>query len=354
MVFLVLDKPEEKGQVNIIEHTAEITTDIVTVATTTEIATANAPRQEGVTYYTPYSEDVEGRQINYIYVYGNTAYEYYNYVESIAERYANAVNKAAASLPNTKVYCMVLPTSIGIVLHDNVANNLPVSNQRDSQNKIIDKLSGAIGVPVYDELKNHKDEYLYFRTDHHWTALGAYYAYGAFMNAKGESARALTDFTESRAEGYLGSFYRDTDNAQSLAATPDTVFTYTPKCNYSFSISQSDERGFYSYPLVGDAANMGQSGKYLAFIGGDNALSLLENHDNPNGKTLVVVKDSFGNALIPFFAYDYHKVYVIDFRHFSGQITDFAKKVNANELLFASNMSMTRNGSLVTKLSERI
>lgn len=75
-------------------------------------------------------------------------------------------------------------------------------------------------VAVLDALKNHNSEYLYFKTDHHWTADGAYYAYKELMKAKGMTPSPLTDFTKSEYPGFVGSFYQYSNQSETLKNNP--------------------------------------------------------------------------------------------------------------------------------------
>ena len=112
----------------------------------------------------------------------DAAYELYNYVNSYASRYAKAVNDLTRKLDSSiKVYDIVAPTSVGITFPDNKKKKLNSSDQEEALNNIEKKLSGRENfVPLYDILMQHRTEYIFFRTDHHWTSLGAYYAYCAF------------------------------------------------------------------------------------------------------------------------------------------------------------------------------
>ena len=104
--------------------------------------------------------------------------------------------------------------------------------------------------------------------------------------------------------------------------------------------------------VISDPTNYGLSGKYLAFIGGDNAYTLITNKDKHDGSRCIVVKESFGNAFVPFLADHYEKVYVIDYRYWDGKLVDFVRKTRAKEVLLVNNISMTRNAYLIGMLSK--
>ena len=107
---------------------------------------------------------------------------------------------------------MIVPTSIDIMLPESTRAGL----NTDDQKKAIDYMYGSMldetkKVNIYDILMSHNDEYLYFRTDHHWTALGAYYAYEEFAKAKGVKPLPLSKYEKVDFPDFLGSFYADTE-----------------------------------------------------------------------------------------------------------------------------------------------
>lgn len=302
-------------------------------------------------------ENAVEQNLGAIYIYDDSAYEYYNFVQSTADKYVSAVNAAATSLKGSgiNVYNMILPTSMDIKLNDKTRGKLNSSDQKDAINYMYSKTDDSVKtVALYDLLKAHRDEYIYFRTDHHWTSLGAYYAYAQFMTVKGAQFKQLSNFTQYQFDGFLGSFYTDTGKNQNLAKSPDTVYAYMPPFNVSFRMKEKGAADFIDWPLICDASDYSESYKYLCFIGGDNPISVIENKDMQNGETCVLVKESFGNAFAPYLACNYQYVYIIDYRYYDGDITDFAKEKGATDLILQNNISMTRNQSLVDKFSETL
>lgn len=302
-------------------------------------------------------DNIIEQQLNSIYIYGNTAYEYYNFSQSTADKYISAVNKAAdeAKANGINLYNMVIPTSIDITLNEKSRSKLNSSDQKEAISYIYSKMNDNVKtVQVFDLLKAHKDEYIYFRTDHHWTALGAYYAYAQYMTVKGGKYELLSNFTEYEFSPYLGSFYNSSGKSASLAQTPDSVFAYKSKYNISFKMRQQGDTDYTEWPLICDATDYSESNKYLCFIGGDNPISVIENNDMTDGETCVLVKESFGNAFAPYLACNYKYVYVIDYRYFGEDITAFAKEKGASDIIIQSNISMTRNASLVDKLAASV
>lgn len=285
---------------------------------------------------------------------GNAAYEYYNFSQAVADSYAKHVNYLAKQLKSSgskaQVYDILVPTSIDITLDEGTRSSINSSDQEKAMKYIYASMSQDVKtVNIYDTLKLHKDEYIYYRTDHHWTALGAYYAYAKFCEEKGITPVALDKYEEKDYGEFLGSFYNDTNKNKKLEKHSDELIAYKPK--YSTDMVYTDTKGTkISWPLVHDVSDYPLGYKYSAFAGGDNPFTKVVNKDFDGGRSCVVIKESFGNAMIPFLAGSYKKVYVIDYRTWKGSLSKFVKENNVNDVIFINNMSATRADPLVTSL----
>ena len=107
-------------------------------------------------------------------------------------------------------------------------------------------------------------------------------------------------------------------------------------------------------PMLYDETNAPASYKYGTFICGDNPLSTITNESLTDGEACLVVKESFGNAFVPFLVYHYKTVYVIDYRHYTSSLSSFLSTHTVNDIIFVNNVSMTRNSSLVSDLASFI
>ena len=127
-----------------------------------------------------------------LYVKNGTAYSMYYFVQDSATEYIDALNNAAAKLAGkTNVYDILVPNQSGVQLSDKELKKLGGSDQHQAIEYYYSKMKGVKTVDIFDTLKEHKDEYIYFRTDHHWTADGAFYAYEDFCKVKGITAIPL-------------------------------------------------------------------------------------------------------------------------------------------------------------------
>ena len=288
----------------------------------------------------------------------DTAYEYYNFVTDLANDYITAVANAGQKLSGkATVYDMVIPTSIDIMLPESYIekNSLNTSDQKKAIDEYILPSIAAQNpevktISIFDTLKAHANEYLYFRTDHHWTQLGAYYGYEEFCKAKGFDPVPLSDFDRADYTGYLGSFYTSSNSA-ALAANPDTVEAYIPKANVNLSFTQSDGVQVDSWPLIADGEQYDSTSKYIVYCAGDQPYEEIVNNDMAEGPSIVVVKESFGNCFIPFLVNHYKNIYVVDYRYYNGTVSDLVDSTGATDVLLLNNVSMTRNEGLIDSFS---
>ena len=300
------------------------------------------------------SAPAEVKKLSAIAIVGNAAYEYYNFDKTSADIYAAAISRAAQKLSGKcGVYCTVLPTSISM-LDDKTKAQIKCSNQEAAIEYIYSSIDpAATVVDTYNILRRHKDEYLYFRTDHHWTTTAAYYSYTNLMNAAGKKAAALTDFKEHIFEGFLGTLYFSSGKNPVLGNTPDTVYAYEPE---GVEFIHTYEDGYEKdYHIISDASKLGASNKYLTFVCGDHPLGVINNDGIADESACLVIKESFGNAMVPYFTQNYHTVYVADYRYidkvYSGNLEAFVGEHGVNDVFFVNNISATRNITLMKNVS---
>lgn len=285
----------------------------------------------------------------------NTAFEQYSYVDSSAQAYADIVNGVAEKLKGTvQVYDIAIPTAIGIVLPDDIAATLPNNSDQDAAiKKIFAKISDdVVKVNSYDNLMQHRDEYLYFHTDYHWNGRGAYYAYEAFCNAKGITPYTLEERKQQNFENFLGVLYwKNSSEDEALKTNPDTVEAFHPH-SANAKMRYTDQKGdTYDWDIIRDVSDWKPSTKYSTFAAADNPIAVFENPDVTDGSVAVVVKESYGNALMPYLVDHYSTIYEIDYRYWTGNLVDFVREKGANDLIFANNLTMIGSNFLIGKLA---
>lgn len=317
------------------------------VETTTEPEEADSEATKEDSQYEKIESDSKLSNYDGVVVIGNSGYELYTYREDSAKAYAKSVNKLAEKLKGkADVYDIVIPLSSGIVFPDNRRDEVNSSDQKVAMDNIFGMLKdGVKKVDIYDALMSHRTEYIYFRTDHHWTTLGAYYAYQRLCEEKGIEAEDIDSYEKKEFDGFLGSFYNDT-SSEKLKKKPDVVTGYIPKAEATLKYTTTDGQEI-TWPIINDVSSYGAGLKYSAFIGADNPYTIIENSDLTDGSSCIVVKESFGNAFVPFLVDHYQTIYVIDYRYYQGTIEKLVKDTGAQDVILANNLSMIRNQYLV-------
>ena len=300
--------------------------------------------------------EVQGDEERYDAVYrvGDTGYEMYTYVESTAKKYADNINAIADAVAGTAtVYMLPAPLSSGITLPDALYGKDIFSDQKAAEDGIIGFMNDkVVSVPLNKAMMAHRGEYIYFRTDHHWTATGAYYAYAEFCKAAGKTPTPLESYETEEFPGFLGTFYRDTNESSHLGDNPDTVVAYHPLSTEA-TLDYTDKNGqVIRWPIIYDQSSAPASYKYGTFVGGDQPYTIIKNPALTDGSSCVVVKESFGNAFVPFLVDHYETVHVIDYRYWEGSVSDFVKTNGVDDVLFVNNLSAIRSSVLVGYLHD--
>lgn len=260
--------------------------------------------------------------------------------------YAETINKWKEELPNVNVYNMSIPNASAYYLPDSFKDT--VSSQKDNIENIGSELKGIINVDVYDTLDKHKKEYIYSRTDHHWQPLGAYYAGKVFAEKASIDYPDIKFYEECKIEGFLGTMYAYSNYDSELANNPDTFIYYKPDNDYTVRYYDTDFTGGLDSTLFFDGAEGVNC--YSAILGRDEEITEIET-DVDNHRVLVIFKDSYGNALIPFLTHGFEKIYVCDFRYFDCNAIDFCKRVGCTDLLFAISLQSCSTEMHITALN---
>lgn len=311
--------------------TATTTPEASVTETPTAAPTEEPATQDGTIHDNP---EVAGT----VYIADNKGFEIYYFNRGGADAYASMLNTVRSNLPsNVNVYDMLAPTNFSVCLDENIQSSLGGSSARDAFNYIDSLLdTSIIQIPVLDTLINHNAEYIYYNTDHHWTALGAYYAYRQFCSTKGITPHELSYFTEVEYSGFLGTFYSYSNQSEALANNPDTVKAYIPVGTNDETVT--DETGAsYSLSVVNDMTDSSAGSKYSAFLGGDNALIEIDNPNITDESSCVLIKESYGNAFAPFLVDHYQHVYVVDYRYYNQNLSSFISEKGITDVIFLNN-----------------
>ncbi len=356
VVLIVINLGKDKKPANDDASTPPTSGNTVQPDTPDDANTADGDNTPDIPDTTYQKIELKGDQQQYDAVYrvGDTGYEMYTYVDSTAKKYADNVNAVADALAGkATVYMLPIPLSSGVSLPDELYGKDIFADQKDAEGKIIGYMNGNVkSVALYDALLAHRTEYIYFRTDHHWTATGAYYAYEQFCKAKGITPKPLEGYTTDTYDGFLGTFYRDSNENAAMGANPDKVVAYHPLSTEA-TLDYTDKNGqTLRGKIIYDESDAPAGFKYGTFITGDNAYSIINNPDVTDGSSCVVVKESFGNAFVPFLTDHYQTIHVIDYRYWKGSLSQFVTENNIQDVLFVNNLSAIRSTALVGYLHD--
>jgi len=265
----------------------------------------------------------------------------YKFSPASAEAYAKAVNRLRSSVdPKIRIFNLLVPSQIEFLDIDKYRN---LSDSQKNAFRYVNKLLDKAVAPVdaYNVLLNHRGENIYLRTDHHWTALGAYYAYTAFIEMAGDVPVALSRYKTEEIKGYLGTTYAATLN-DSLKKNPDTLMLYIPFTPNEYTVYTSANEALKRNVIESSFVREGII-DYSVFLGGDFPWGVIKTA-NRNKKHLLVLKDSYGNAFISFLLPHYEVIYYVDPRHFKLNLLKFIQDKNITDVLIL-------NGSFVTTYS---
>ena len=262
----------------------------------------------------------------------------------VSTRYAQTLNHYKESLGNgVNVWNMIVPTSQAFYTPEEYADQY--GSQLEEYENVNAHLNGVTSIPLFDTLSAHKDEPIYSRTDFHWQPLGAYYAGEQFAAFAGVPYAPLDTYDKVTREGFVGAFSK-VCNVSMLEDYPEEFSYYKPA-----NLSQID---CVYYNTAFSAARQGNlfhednsiNASYTVVVGTDECILEMETNVD-NSRVLVIFKDSYGNALMPFLTQSFSKVYLCDFRYFKGNALTFIEEVGATDVLFAmSTMAVTTDSKV--------
>ena len=274
---------------------------------------------------------------------GDTAFNQLGFSSYCSDRYAAALKSLGDALAemDVRLISAPAPTSVGIMIEEAYLEKLNCASQKEMVQYLHSGMGdNVITVDTYSALVAHNDEYLFFRTDHHWTALGAYYAYVAICEAAGMEAAPLDSFEVADQGRFVGSLYGKVRYPNKLQA--DNVYAYIP---------QGDLKAYGYYntyaietQVIHDKSKGDVNSKYMCFLGTDYPMTEIINESNPDGGVCLVIKDSFGNCFAPFLTQNYYKVYLIDYRKYTTMtVKQFVEAYDVDDVIFIPYLIATQD-----------
>ena len=261
--------------------------------------------------------------------------------------YTEAVNNYRKRLADSvRIYSMILPIASAYY-----TPNAGLKYSRD-QKAVIDgmyrRMPGVTGVDAFTALAWHVREPIFLRTDHHWAPLGAFYAAEAFAKAADVPFRNLSNYDKKTVHQFLGTMYTVYTKDPAVGRAPEDFDYYVPR-NVIYTTTA------ITYSLGKNRAVTGQNGPkevsffrsykdgshaaYCTFMGGDSNTTKVVT-STKNGRKLLIIKDSYGNALPGYLFYSFEEIHVIDFRYFPGNVVKYVNDNGITDLLFAHCISL--------------
>ena len=276
-----------------------------------------------------YHNNIAAYYANAVLVCGDYGVEYFDPDPTGSSAYAETVNKFAAKYPDIHVTCLLTPKCCAYHSpadyddpHDNIASFIKSTyGMMDSSVTTVD----CMGL-----MDQHAGEYMFYRTDHHWTSLGAYYASAAYCQANGLTPWTLDSYDTVVRTGYTGSLYMYGNHPAELTANPDYSVARFPHVGYSMVYYRDGVQ------YNGQAVNGSVSDYAGMFLCGDQPLTVITT-DNKNGKTLLVFKESYGNAFVPYMIDYYERIVVVDIREDVGSVSGIISQYGVTDTLIINN-----------------
>lgn len=241
-----------------------------------------------------------------------------------------AIKSFSESQSKIPVRMMLVPDAANVLNH-----SLPALAKPEDQTQMFSMVRKDLGdsvewIDVSTELNKHKTEKIYYKTDHHWTTLGAFYAFQAAapsLGIDGDLSGKYVSYTVSDSfNGMLAS------KSGVNFGEKEQIDIYVPTEEDTDLIVNYVDEGKRSTSLY-DSSKLKEKDQYTVFLGGNSSLLDIRTVSTST-KRLLLVKDSFANSFIPFLTPYYREIVVVDPRYYSGTINDLMDSYRISEVLF--------------------
>lgn len=210
-------------------------------------------------------------------------------------------------------------------------DKLPYGAQSWDQTELLETVGETTGLPTVDfltALSAHAEEQIFYRTDHHWTTLGAFYGANAVLESLEKETLKEEDFTpEMASDAFYGTLY-STSGVHWTA--PDTMEYWVEEEGLqvaSWRTGKEEEAPLY------DRTYLEKKDKYSSFLGGNQPLCVIKNEAVTDGSKLLLIRDSYSDAMAPFLAQRFSEVHLMDLRQYRASAAQYAAANEINEIL---------------------
>lgn len=247
------------------------------------------------------------------------------------DRNLESISQLAQTYTDINVHTIFVPNAANICA-DKLPKGAPVRPQAQDLAYLSSGLADEAGfIDLSDVLIQHNDEQLYYRTDHHWTSLTAFYAYESLKETLN-----LTDEIQWEALTVTNEFQGTLSSKSGVKNIYDSIDIYEPldiENNYVVSYDDTQEKTATVYDM--DALNI--KDKYTVFFGGNHSLITIDT-ENQNKRCLMIFKDSYANCFIPFLTPYFEKIIIVDPRYYYGDAQMTIRNEGVTDIVFFYNV----------------
>ena len=277
--------------------------------------------------------DAEWIESGYL-LYNGAAYSQTRYNAQAAQQYADVYARYAELYPDLGIHVISHPSSVYNITNPAVA--AMVVDQGEVLDQMQSHIYGGVNfVNLKTIFKEHAGEYLYFKSDFHWTQLGAYYAYCAFAESIGVTPTPLSQFEEVVTTDTFIGLTNTYANDPRINSFYDTIHVYFPRKEHTMAVHLSDMSLYRVY----DNCIQTSIKTYSCYLTGDQAFSIINVPENDQSKTILVIKESSANAFVPFLTEHYGNIIVIDPRHIMLDVRKVIEEYGVKDILFFATAS---------------
>ncbi|KEQ27716.1 DHHW family protein [Paenibacillus tyrfis] len=259
----------------------------------------------------------------------------------------NAIHSLAKAAPGLRMFVMLVPTAVS-VLADKLPDYAPAGEELAYLDQMRRSLNRDIRfVDVYPALRAQREQSVYYKTDHHWTTRGAFYAYQELSKRMGLTPRKEEDFTiRTVTDEFYGSLYSKSGFRH---VEPDSIELYMPKAGGNCTVAYVEEGRTSDSMYAMD--NLGKKDKYTVFFDGNHSLIRITTGLRDRAK-LLVVKDSYANSLIPFLTPHFSEIYVVDPRYYEEDLKTLIQERSIRDVLLLYNANTFFEDPSLNRLGE--
>lgn len=245
-----------------------------------------------------------------------------------------AINSFMEKHSDINTTFMLIPISSSI-LKEKLPKNAPILDEKIYVDEFEKSLDSRINfIYPYDTMCAHKDEYIYYKTDHHWTSLGAYYAYEELCEKLGLDKKNLDDYIEVLAtDEFYGTLY---SKGLFKVKKGDDIYVYINKDEKDESIITYTEEKKKSASFY-DTDKLKEKNKYDLFLDGNHPIVEIENVNVNNDKKLLMIKDSYANSFVEFLTPFFSEIVMLDPRYYYDDIEELISEKKFTDIIYLYN-----------------